>query len=178
MVGIDEKEKVRFSVKITRTTFVPSFIFFKIFFKLLNFLCRSIKFQKKKKNLFKTEDKTCNKISHPCDSGEVLPQGFGDRDRSTRKTVRLEEACSETGSRVRPFDGGDSVVAEQQHRNEPGATVALKYLKELCKRGCKNNCARYLYFVCYAGAHGKRGLLMNWRAANSIGDTSRQSGSR
>lgn len=41
----------------------------------------------------------------------------------------------------------------------------------------KGTSALRLYFLCCAGAHGKRGLLMNWTHANSIRDTSRQSGS-
>lgn len=50
-----------------------------------------------------------------------------------------------------------------QDWNGSGATNALKYLKEPCAGKKERDGCAYLYFVWCAGAHGKRGLLMNWR---------------
>lgn len=52
---------------------------------------------------------------------------------------------------------------ERRDWNGSGATNALKYLKELCAGKKERDGCAYLYFVWCAGAHGKRGLLMNWR---------------
>lgn len=83
-------------------------------------------------------------------------EGLSDPNRKTEKVTCPRWVIRR---RLEEIEGEKKV----QDWNGSGATNALKYLKEPCAGKKERDGCAYLYFVWCAGAHGKRGLLMNWR---------------